>query len=56
MHTKPAPTSASMDPSSAAIKTLTSDFDKLSPRFDVQASQIWIIETPSEFYSTLKVG
>ncbi|PSK56519.1 hypothetical protein B9Z65_6143 [Elsinoe australis] len=43
-----------MDPSSAAIKTLTSDFDKLSPRFDVQASQIRIIETPSKFYSTLK--
>ncbi|KAF2219716.1 hypothetical protein BDZ85DRAFT_276148 [Elsinoe ampelina] len=54
MYTKPAPTSASMEPSAAALKTLNSDFDKLAPRFDVSASQICILETPSEFYSTLK--
>ncbi|KAF4548115.1 CDP-diacylglycerol--glycerol-3-phosphate 3-phosphatidyltransferase-like protein [Elsinoe fawcettii] len=53
-HFKPAPTSASMEPSTAALKTLNTDFDKLAPRFDISASQIQIIETPLDFYSTLK--
>ncbi|PNS15554.1 hypothetical protein CAC42_813 [Sphaceloma murrayae] len=37
-----------------AVNTLLSDFDKLAPRFDVQASQVSIIATPEDFYNTLK--
>ncbi|KAL1303890.1 hypothetical protein AAFC00_000344 [Neodothiora populina] len=38
----------------AALGGLTSELDKLSPRFDVNASQIRILKDPSEFYETLK--
>lgn len=40
----------------AALGGLTSELDKLSPRFDINASQIQILKDPSEFYETLKVG
>lgn len=39
----------------APIRALTDELDRLAPRFDVEASQIKILETPSEFYETLKV-
>lgn len=36
--------------------SLTTELDKISPRFSIRADQIRIIRTPSEFYNTLKVG
>ncbi|GAM86852.1 hypothetical protein ANO11243_048720 [Dothideomycetidae sp. 11243] len=44
----------SSDHSAVALKALVSDLDKVAPRFDVKASQIRILESPSEFYETLK--
>lgn len=40
----------------AALGGLTSELDRLSPRFDIPASQIQIIQSPSEFYETLKAS
>lgn len=36
------------------LASLTSELDRLSPRFEVQPSQIEILSTPSDFYETLK--
>lgn len=38
----------------AALGGLSSELEKLSPRFDIDASQIHIIKDPSDFYETLK--
>lgn len=49
---------ASSIPQSQAsmLATVTTDLDKIAPRFEVQPDQITIIQTPAEFYETLKVG
>ena len=50
-------TSASTAQSPTHVSTLaavTSELDKLSPRIDIQASQIHVLEGPKEFYTTLK--
>jgi CDP-diacylglycerol--glycerol-3-phosphate 3-phosphatidyltransferase len=49
---------ASPTPQSQAsmLATITTDLDKIAPRFEVQPDQITIIQTPAEFYETLKVG
>ncbi|KAF4543460.1 Phospholipase D/Transphosphatidylase [Lasiodiplodia theobromae] len=36
------------------VASLTSELDRLSPRFEVQPTQIEILSDPSEFYETLK--
>ncbi|OJD38942.1 cdp-diacylglycerol-glycerol-3-phosphate 3-phosphatidyltransferase [Diplodia corticola] len=36
------------------LASLTSELDRLSPRFEVQPTQIEILSTPSEFYEALK--
>ncbi|KAF2868416.1 hypothetical protein BDV95DRAFT_500447 [Massariosphaeria phaeospora] len=36
------------------LATITSDLDKIAPRFEIQPDQIEILKTPSEFYETLK--
>ncbi|PVI02731.1 CDP-diacylglycerol-glycerol-3-phosphate 3-phosphatidyltransferase [Periconia macrospinosa] len=36
------------------LATITTDLDKIAPRFEVQSDQIEILRTPSEFYETLK--
>ncbi|KAF2727712.1 hypothetical protein EJ04DRAFT_398347, partial [Polyplosphaeria fusca] len=36
------------------LATITSDLDKIAPRFDMAPEQIRIIQTPAEFYETLK--
>ncbi|KAK7532703.1 hypothetical protein IWX49DRAFT_625407 [Phyllosticta citricarpa] len=36
------------------LGSLTTELDKISPRFEVQPEQIEILKTPSEFYETLK--
>lgn len=38
------------------LASITTDLDKIAPRFEVQPEQIEILRTPSEFYETLKVG
>ena len=50
-----APAAANASPN-IALKSLVAELDKIAPRFDVDASQIRILETPSEFYETLKVA
>ncbi|KAI9784978.1 MAG: CDP-diacylglycerol--glycerol-3-phosphate 3-phosphatidyltransferase [Geoglossum umbratile] len=36
------------------LGSLTSELDRIAPRFDIHASQIRILQTPTEFYDTLK--
>ncbi|KAM3080992.1 CDP-diacylglycerol--glycerol-3-phosphate 3-phosphatidyltransferase [Clarireedia jacksonii] len=51
-------TSATPSPGSSPASMLgafTTECDKIAPRFEVEASQIQILRTPSEFYDTLKV-
>jgi len=52
------PSMGSSAPSSQAsmLATITTDLDKIAPRFEIQSDQIHILKTPSEFYETLKVG
>jgi hypothetical protein len=38
------------------LATITTDLDKIAPRFEMQPEQIEILQTPAEFYQTLKVG
>ena len=38
------------------LATITTDLDKIAPRFEIQPEQIQILKTPAEFYETLKVG
>ncbi|KAF1947047.1 CDP-diacylglycerol-glycerol-3-phosphate 3-phosphatidyltransferas-like protein [Clathrospora elynae] len=50
---------ASMPPSTpqsqaSMLATITTDLDKIAPRFEIQPDQIQIIQTPAEFYQTLK--
>jgi hypothetical protein len=49
---------ASSTPQSQAsmLATITTDLDKIAPRFEIQPEQITIIKTPTDFYETLKVG
>jgi len=37
------------------LGTLTTELDKLSPRFELQSSQIQILKSPVDFYESLKV-
>ncbi|KAF2128567.1 CDP-diacylglycerol-glycerol-3-phosphate 3-phosphatidyltransferas-like protein [Dothidotthia symphoricarpi CBS 119687] len=36
------------------LATITTDLDRIAPRFEIQPEQITIIQTPAEFYKTLK--
>ncbi|KAJ4402284.1 CDP-diacylglycerol--glycerol-3-phosphate 3-phosphatidyltransferase [Didymella pomorum] len=36
------------------LATITTDLDRIAPRFEMQPDQITIIQTPAEFYETLK--
>lgn len=49
---------ASSTPQSQAsmLATITTDLDKIAPRFEIRPEQITIIQTPTEFYETLRVG
>ncbi|KAH7074792.1 CDP-diacylglycerol-glycerol-3-phosphate 3-phosphatidyltransferas-like protein [Paraphoma chrysanthemicola] len=38
----------------AMLAAITTDLDKIAPRFDLQPDQITIIKTPADFYQTLK--
>ena len=37
------------------LRALTDELDRLTPRFDIEASQIHVLKTPTDFYETLKV-
>lgn len=52
-HTGTGATTAASAPSPLA--GITAELDRIAPRFEVPASQIHIIDTPANFYSTLKV-
>ena len=43
-----------LHPFPAPLSALISDLDSVAPRIDIDASQVQIIESPSDFYSTLK--
>ncbi|KAF2484580.1 hypothetical protein BDY17DRAFT_279218 [Neohortaea acidophila] len=51
-----APTPPPAQPASALspLASITSELDKLCPRFDVSADSIEILQSPSDFYSVLK--
>lgn len=52
-----APMAASTPQSQASmLATITSDLDRIAPKFEMRPEQIEIIQTPTEFYETLKVG
>lgn len=53
-----APPMASSTPQSqvSMLATITTDLDKIAPRFEIQPDQITIIQSPADFYETLKVG
>jgi hypothetical protein len=52
-----APSMSSSAPQSQAsmLATITTDLDKIAPRFEIQPEQIEILRSPAEFYETLKV-
>lgn len=51
------PSSATASPSpSAPFGGLTVELDRVTPRFEVDASQIKILDSPSAFYEALKVS
>jgi CDP-diacylglycerol---glycerol-3-phosphate 3-phosphatidyltransferase len=54
MSTSTAPTVPST-PVPSMLWSLTDELDKLAPRFEMNAAQIHILRSPSEFYETLKV-
>ncbi|KAF1850940.1 CDP-diacylglycerol-glycerol-3-phosphate 3-phosphatidyltransferas-like protein [Cucurbitaria berberidis CBS 394.84] len=51
-----APQMASSTPQSQAsmLATITTDLDRIAPKFEMHPEQIQIIQTPTEFYETLK--
>jgi hypothetical protein len=52
----PAGTPVGSQSQASMLATITTDLDKIAPRFEVQPEQIQILQTPAEFYETLKVS
>jgi hypothetical protein len=52
----PSMASSTAQSQASMLATITTDLDKIAPRFEVQPDQITIIQTPTEFYEILKVG
>jgi hypothetical protein len=52
------PASSTSVPQSQAsmLATITTDLDKIAPKFEIEPEQIQILKTPAEFYETLKVS
>lgn len=40
---------------SSALGSITVELDRIAPRFEIPASQVTILDSPANFYSTLKV-
>lgn len=47
---------ASVASTASPIGGLTTELDRIAPRFEISASNIDILDSPSSFYETLKVG
>jgi hypothetical protein len=47
---------ASVASTASPLGGLTTELDRIAPRFEVPASRITILDSPSSFYETLKVG
>ena len=56
-HSSSSAPMASATPQSqvSMLATITTDLDKIAPRFEIQPDQIEIIQSPAEFYEKLKV-
>ncbi|KXT04884.1 hypothetical protein AC578_3462 [Pseudocercospora eumusae] len=52
--TTTAATPTSTQSSASQLAVITGELDKLSPRFEVSADSIQILQTPTDFYETLK--
>ncbi|KAK5134897.1 hypothetical protein LTR08_005987 [Meristemomyces frigidus] len=50
----PSATPVTTQSPAAPLASITSELDKISPRFDVSADSIEILRSPGEFYETLK--
>lgn len=51
------PVSSSAPQSQASmLATITTDLDKIAPKFEIQPDQIDVLKTPVEFFETLKVS
>ncbi|CAI6333289.1 unnamed protein product [Periconia digitata] len=50
----PPPATSGTQSQASMLATITTDLDRIAPRFEVQPEQIEILRTPSEFYETLK--
>ncbi|KAJ5562854.1 Phospholipase D phosphatidylserine synthase type [Penicillium sp. DV-2018c] len=48
------PGAATAAPAPSPLAGITAELDRIAPRFEVPASQIHIIDSPANFYSTLK--
>jgi hypothetical protein len=50
-------TSSNAAPTStpSPLGSITVELDRIAPRFEIPASQVTILDSPAEFYSTLKV-
>jgi CDP-diacylglycerol--glycerol-3-phosphate 3-phosphatidyltransferase len=51
----PSPVAPATASKMSILGSLTSELDKLAPRFEVDAERIQVIRGPAEFYLTLKV-
>jgi CDP-diacylglycerol--glycerol-3-phosphate 3-phosphatidyltransferase len=46
---------ASAAPAPSPLGGITVELDRIAPRFEISASQVTILNSPAQFYSTLKV-
>lgn len=51
-----APSASPQSPTTNPFVGLTTELDRIAPRFDIEASQIDVLDSPSSFYETLKVS
>ena len=52
----PAPAMKIPAPVGEVLSGFTDELDSIAPRFDIKGEQIRVLNTPAEFYETLKVG
>lgn len=50
----PPPPASATSPSTSLLAALTTELDKLAPRFEIDPKAITVIRTPTEFYETIK--
>lgn len=52
----PSPSTSTPQSQASMLATITTDLDKIAPRFEIEPEQIQILKSPTEFYETLKVS